>query len=154
LSNLRAPGKMGTIFAAESFTDELASAAGIDAVAFRRQGLTDPRALAVIDRAAAMIGCGTVLSAFDYLPRVVRIDANACAMLIGSLLLLRAPSRPPESQELPHARPMSNLRIIANHFCPECGFPLIGQPSLFHPEHPVCDVCGADICRVFAARTI
>ena len=56
LSNLRAPGKMGTIFAVESFTDELASAAGIDAVAFRRQGLTDPRALSVIDRAAAMIG--------------------------------------------------------------------------------------------------
>jgi nicotinate dehydrogenase subunit B len=56
LSNLRAPGKMGTIFAVESFTDELASAAAIDAVAFRRRDLTDPRALAVIDRAAAMIG--------------------------------------------------------------------------------------------------
>ena len=56
LSNLRAPGKMGNIFAVESFTDELASAAAIDAVAFRRRGLTDPRALAVIDRAAAMIG--------------------------------------------------------------------------------------------------
>jgi CO/xanthine dehydrogenase Mo-binding subunit len=55
ISNLRAPGKMGTVFAVESFTDELASAAGMDAVAFRRQGLTDPRALAVIDRAAAMV---------------------------------------------------------------------------------------------------
>jgi nicotinate dehydrogenase subunit B len=55
LSNLRAPGKMGNVFAVESFTDELASAAAVDAVAFRRRGLTDPRALAVIDRAAAMI---------------------------------------------------------------------------------------------------
>ena len=56
LSNLRAPGKMGTVFAVESFTDELASAAGMNAVAFRRQGLNDSRAVAVIDRAAAMIG--------------------------------------------------------------------------------------------------
>jgi CO/xanthine dehydrogenase Mo-binding subunit len=56
LSNLRAPGKMGTVFAVESFTDELASAAAIDAVAFRRGALTDPRALAVIGRAADMIG--------------------------------------------------------------------------------------------------
>jgi nicotinate dehydrogenase subunit B len=56
LSNLRAPLKIGNVFAVESFTDELAAAARMDAIAFRRQGLTDPRALAVIDRAAAMIG--------------------------------------------------------------------------------------------------
>lgn len=56
LSNLRAPGKLGTVFAVESFTDELASAAGVDPVEFRRRSLTDPRALAVIDRAASMIG--------------------------------------------------------------------------------------------------
>jgi nicotinate dehydrogenase subunit B len=55
-SNLRAPSKIGNTFASEGFTDELAVAAGMDAVAFRRRGLTDPRALAVIDRAAAMIG--------------------------------------------------------------------------------------------------
>jgi CO/xanthine dehydrogenase Mo-binding subunit len=56
LSNLRAPLKIGNVFAVESFTDELAAAARMDAIAFRRQGLADPRALAVIDRAAAMIG--------------------------------------------------------------------------------------------------
>jgi CO/xanthine dehydrogenase Mo-binding subunit len=56
LSNLRAPLKIGNVFAVESFTDELAATARMDAIAFRRQGLTDPRALAVIDRAAAMIG--------------------------------------------------------------------------------------------------
>jgi CO/xanthine dehydrogenase Mo-binding subunit len=55
LSNLRAPLKIGNVFAVESFTDELATAARMDAIAFRRQGLTDPRALAVIDRTAAMI---------------------------------------------------------------------------------------------------
>jgi len=55
LSNLRAPGKIANVFAEESFTDELAFAAGMDPVAFRRRGLSDPRALAVLDRAAAMI---------------------------------------------------------------------------------------------------
>jgi nicotinate dehydrogenase subunit B len=56
LSNLRAPLKIGNTFAVESFVDELAAAAAIDPVAFRRRGLSDPRALAVLDRAAAMIG--------------------------------------------------------------------------------------------------
>lgn len=55
LSNLRAPGKIANVFASEGFADELAAAAGMDAVAFRRRGLSDPRALAVIDRAAQMI---------------------------------------------------------------------------------------------------
>jgi CO/xanthine dehydrogenase Mo-binding subunit len=56
LSNLRAPGKIANVFAAEGFTDEMAVAAKMDAVAFRRRGLTDPRALAVIDRVTQMIG--------------------------------------------------------------------------------------------------
>ena len=55
LSNLRAPGKIANVFAVESFIDELAAAAGIDPVALRRRGLSDPRALAVLDRAAAMM---------------------------------------------------------------------------------------------------
>ena len=56
MSNLRAPGKIANAFAVESFTDELASAAGIDPVDFRLRGLTDPRAIEVIKRAAEMIG--------------------------------------------------------------------------------------------------
>jgi hypothetical protein len=56
LSNLRAPGKIGNVFAVESFIDELAAAAQTDPVAFRRRGLSDPRAIAVLERAAAMIG--------------------------------------------------------------------------------------------------
>ncbi len=55
-SNLRAPGKVANVFAVESFTDELAAAAGVDAVEFRLRALTDPRALDVIKRAAEMIG--------------------------------------------------------------------------------------------------
>ncbi len=55
-SNLRAPGKVANVFAVESFTDELAAAAGVDAVEFRLRGLTDPRALDVIKGAAEMIG--------------------------------------------------------------------------------------------------
>jgi CO/xanthine dehydrogenase Mo-binding subunit len=56
LSNLRAPGKIANVFAVEGMTDELAAAAGVDAVAFRRAKLTDPRALEAIDRAAEAFG--------------------------------------------------------------------------------------------------
>ncbi|HWF12004.1 MAG TPA: molybdopterin cofactor-binding domain-containing protein [Bryobacteraceae bacterium] len=55
LSNLRAPGKIANVFAAESFADELAHAAGMDAVAFRVRGLSDARALDVLNRAAGMM---------------------------------------------------------------------------------------------------
>jgi nicotinate dehydrogenase subunit B len=55
LSNLRAPGKIGNVFSVESFVDEMAVAAGLDTAAFRRRGLKDPRALAVIDRATETI---------------------------------------------------------------------------------------------------
>ena len=56
ISNLRAPGKIANAFAVESFTDELAAAAGVDSLEFRVRGLSDPRALEVLQRAAAMIG--------------------------------------------------------------------------------------------------
>ena len=56
LSNLRAPGKIANVFAVESFTDELAAAAKVDTVDFRRARLTDERALAVIRAAAEKFG--------------------------------------------------------------------------------------------------
>jgi CO/xanthine dehydrogenase Mo-binding subunit len=55
-SNFRAPGKVANCFAVESFTDMLAVAARRDPVEFRLQGLSDPRAIEVIRRAAALIG--------------------------------------------------------------------------------------------------
>jgi len=55
-SNLRAPGKIANAFAVESMTDELSRAAGVDAVEFRLRGLTDPRGVAVIKRAAELFG--------------------------------------------------------------------------------------------------
>ncbi len=73
LSNLRAPGKIANVFAVEGFTDELAVAAGMDSVAFRRRLLTDPRALEVLDRAASMIG---------WQPRVSGSRVSATANLL------------------------------------------------------------------------
>jgi CO/xanthine dehydrogenase Mo-binding subunit len=54
-SNLRAPGKIANGFAVESFTDELAAAARRDALEFRLAGLSDPRGIEVVKRAAALI---------------------------------------------------------------------------------------------------
>ena len=59
LSNLRAPGKIANVFAVESFTDEMAAAAGIDPLEFRLRGLQDPRAIDVLKRAGEMIGWQT-----------------------------------------------------------------------------------------------
>jgi CO/xanthine dehydrogenase Mo-binding subunit len=56
LSNLRAPGKIANVFAVESFTDELAAAAGVDPIAFRLARLSDPRAIDVITRTASAFG--------------------------------------------------------------------------------------------------
>ncbi|MGD1097607.1 MAG: molybdopterin cofactor-binding domain-containing protein [Bryobacteraceae bacterium] len=58
-SNLRAPGKIANVFAVEGLTDEIAVAAGIDAADYRLQRLSDPRAIAVLKRAAEMIGWQT-----------------------------------------------------------------------------------------------
>jgi nicotinate dehydrogenase subunit B len=55
-SNLRAPGKIANVFGVESFADELAAEARIDPVEFRLRGLTDPRGVDVVKRAAQMIG--------------------------------------------------------------------------------------------------
>ncbi|HEV2198935.1 MAG TPA: molybdopterin cofactor-binding domain-containing protein [Bryobacteraceae bacterium] len=55
-SNLRAPGKIGNVFAVESFTDEIAASAGVDPVAYRLDRLKDPRAIEVIKKATEMFG--------------------------------------------------------------------------------------------------
>ncbi len=58
-SNLRAPGKIANVFAVEGFVDEMAAEMGADAVEYRLRGLSDPRAIDVIMRAAQMIGWQT-----------------------------------------------------------------------------------------------
>ena len=55
-SNLRAPGKPANVFAVEGFTDEIAAALKVDPLEFRASRLRDPRALAVLERAASAFG--------------------------------------------------------------------------------------------------
>ena len=52
---IRSPGKPANCFAVESFTDELASAAGLDPIEFRLRGLDDKRGVEAIKRAAALM---------------------------------------------------------------------------------------------------
>jgi nicotinate dehydrogenase subunit B len=54
-SALRSLGAFANVFAIESFMDELAEAAGEDAVAFRRRHLADERAQAVLEAAGARL---------------------------------------------------------------------------------------------------
>lgn len=55
-SALRSLGAFTNVFAIESFVDEIAAATGEDPLAFRLRHLGDPRARAVIERAAASAG--------------------------------------------------------------------------------------------------
>jgi len=55
-SNLRSPGKVGNLMAVEGFMDELAAAAGADAVEYRLRRLATPRGAAMLKQAAAMLG--------------------------------------------------------------------------------------------------
>ncbi len=61
-SALRALGGHANVFAIESFMDELALAAGADAVEFRLRHLKDPRARAVIEAVAQKSGWGNTAS--------------------------------------------------------------------------------------------
>jgi nicotinate dehydrogenase subunit B len=56
VSALRTLGAYANVFASESFMDELALAAGADPVAFRLAHMKDPRARAVIEKAAQIAG--------------------------------------------------------------------------------------------------
>jgi nicotinate dehydrogenase subunit B len=53
-SNIRAPGKVANCFAVESFVDELAARAGVDALAFRLRDLAEPRGREVLERLARL----------------------------------------------------------------------------------------------------
>ena len=57
-SAMRSLGAHANVFALESFIDQIAHARGEDAVAFRLRQLDDPRARAVIERAAQMANWG------------------------------------------------------------------------------------------------
>lgn len=66
-SNLRAPGKIGNVFAVESFFDELAAAAGADPLAYRLRLLPDPRGREVLQRVGTMM---------QWSPRVAPADRS------------------------------------------------------------------------------
>ncbi|HEY7340262.1 MAG TPA: molybdopterin cofactor-binding domain-containing protein [Ktedonobacterales bacterium] len=62
-SSMRSLGAFANTFANESFMDELATAAGVDPLAFRLRYLDDPRGRAVLEAAARRAGWGEPLPA-------------------------------------------------------------------------------------------
>ncbi len=62
-AHLRSPGRIENSFANESFMDELAFAAGVDAAEFRLRHLKDPRGIAVLEAALKRAGWQTRPSA-------------------------------------------------------------------------------------------
>jgi CO/xanthine dehydrogenase Mo-binding subunit len=74
-SAIRAPGKIANTFAVESFTDEVAALARVDPLEWRLKRLTNPRAIEVLQRAAARMG-------WQARPSPRQIDPNA-AVLTG-----------------------------------------------------------------------
>jgi nicotinate dehydrogenase subunit B len=70
-SNLRAPGKIGNVFAVESFFDEIAAAAGADPLAYRLRQLRDPRGRHVLERLGEMM---------QWTPRTVPPDRSGKTM--------------------------------------------------------------------------
>ena len=88
--HVRAPGKVANCWAVESLVDEIAASAGEDAVAYRLKRLTDPRAVAVVKRAAEML---------DWQPRpVAESESRRQRQTHRPRLLLRPLSR---QRELP-----------------------------------------------------
>ncbi len=55
-SNIRAPGKIANSWAVESFIDDMAIKAGKDPLEFRLAGLSNPRGIEVLKRAAELLG--------------------------------------------------------------------------------------------------
>jgi nicotinate dehydrogenase subunit B len=74
-SAIRAPGKIANTFAVESFTDEIAALARVDPLEFRLKRLSEPRAVEVLQRAAARMK-------WQARPSPRQIDPNA-ALLTG-----------------------------------------------------------------------
>lgn len=87
-SALRTLGAYANVFALESFIDELAAAANVDAVEFRLRHLQDPRARAVIEAAASRAGwqsgrkgdgthgCGIAFAKYKNLAAYVAVVAD------------------------------------------------------------------------------
>jgi len=72
-SAIRAPGKIANTFAVESFTDEVAALARVDPLEWRLKRLTNPRAIEVLQRAAARMG-------WQARPSPRQVDPNATVL--------------------------------------------------------------------------
>ena len=123
-THMRDPEGPGTTFIIESFIDELAAQAGMDAAAFRIKHLKDPRQIAVVQQAAAAAGWQTRPSA-----SVKHTGANGELIGRGIAFATRTPTIVATVAEVgvnPHTGAVRVRRLICAH---DCGF-IVNPKSL------------------------
>jgi CO/xanthine dehydrogenase Mo-binding subunit len=123
-AHMRDPEGPGTTFIIESFIDELAAHAGMDAVAFRLKHLKEPRHIVAIQQAAAAAGWQTRPSA-----SVKRTGPNGELIGRGIAFATRLPTIVATVAEVgvnPHTGAVRVRRLICAH---DCGF-IVNPKSL------------------------
>lgn len=116
-AHMRDPEGPGTTFIIESFIDELAAHANMDAVQFRLKHLKEPRHIAAVQQAAAAAGWQTRPSA-----SVKRTGANGELIGRGVAFATRLPTIVATVAEVgvnPHTGAVRVRRLICAH---DCGF--------------------------------
>jgi nicotinate dehydrogenase subunit B len=129
-SNLRAPGKVGNVFAVESFVDELAATAGADPLTYRLRQLREPRGREVLERVGAMMA---------WAPRAAPAASSAQVLHgrgIAYVHYKQAENYVAMGMEVTVERPTGVVRVLRVACAHDCG--LMINPDAVHAQVEGC----------------